>query len=446
MFDELTDKLNATFKKLRGHGKLRESNIEEALREVRMSLLAADVNFVVVRDFVARVKERALGKDVLASLTPAQQFIKIVHDELGRLMGSEGRKLDLAAAPPVSIMVCGLQGSGKTTTVAKLGLLLKKEGRKPYLVPADVYRPAAIQQLQILGTRLELPVHPSQATDKPEDICRAALDEARRRGHDTVLVDTAGRLHVDDEMMDEVARLRALVEPREILFVADAMTGQDAVKVADAFNQRLAITGTVLTKMDGDARGGAALSIVAVTGKPIKFVGMGEKPDALEAFHPGRVASRILGMGDMITLIEKAQSTYDEEQARRLEKKIKRDDFSLEDFRDSMAQVRKMGQVEDLLKLIPGMAGQLKQMQQVTGETPDKELRRVEAIVNSMTPQERRQHAVINGSRRKRIARGSGTRVEDVNRLVKQYLQTRKLMKRFKKMGWRGFRGVIPGM
>ena len=442
MFENLSDKLESVFKKLKGHGKLTESNIEDGLREVRMALLEADVHFRVVKQFIADVKVRALGQDVLASLTPGQQIIKIVNEQLTELMGSRHEALDLKGSRPVAIMLVGLQGSGKTTTAGKLAVYLRDNGHKPYLVPADVYRPAAIDQLTKLGDQLSVPVFASQTDMNPVDICLEARVAAQMAGCDTLLLDTAGRLHIDESLMAELAQIKDAVKPSDTLLVADAMTGQDAVNIAQSFNDVLDIGGIVLTKTDGDARGGAALSIKAVTGKPIKFVGTGEKLTQLEAFHPDRMASTILGMGDVLTLIEKAQSVVDEKKAVELEKKLRKSQFTLEDFRDQLVQVRKMGSLSDLLQMIPGM-GKMKQMKHL--DVGDGELVKIEAIINSMTRKERQNHAIINGSRRKRIAKGSGTRVQDVNSLLKNYTQVMKMMKKMNKSGMRGLgRGMLP--
>ena len=442
MFENLSDKLESVFKKLKGHGKLTESNIEDGLREVRMALLEADVHFRVVKQFIADVKVRALGQDVLASLTPGQQIIKIVNEQLTELMGSRHEALDLKGSRPVAIMLVGLQGSGKTTTAGKLAVYLRDNGHKPYLVPADVYRPAAIDQLTKLGAQLSVPVFASQTDMNPVDICLEARVAAQMAGCDTLLLDTAGRLHIDEALMAELAQIKDAVKPSDTLLVADAMTGQDAVNIAQSFNDALDIGGIVLTKTDGDARGGAALSIKAVTGKPIKFVGTGEKLTQLEAFHPDRMASTILGMGDVLTLIEKAQSVVDEKKAVELEKKLRKSQFTLEDFRDQLVQVRKMGSLSDLLQMIPGM-GKMKQMKHL--DVGDGELVKIEAIINSMTRKERQNHAIINGSRRKRIAKGSGTRVQDVNSLLKNYTQVMKMMKKMNKSGMRGLgRGMLP--
>ncbi|MFZ2040698.1 MAG: signal recognition particle protein [Desulfobacterales bacterium] len=442
MLDNLSDKLNSVFKKLKGHGKLTEKNIEDGLREVRMALLEADVHYKVVKKFISDIRGRALGQEVLASLTPGQQVVKIVNDELTALMGGRHQELSLDGTQPAAVMLVGLQGSGKTTTAGKLAVFLRKIGRKPYLVPADVYRPAAIEQLQRLGVQLSVPVFPSRTDMDPVDICREARSAAHQAGCDTLLLDTAGRLHVDEALMEELRRIKAAAVPSDILLVADAMTGQDAVNIAESFDQALDIGGVVLTKLDGDARGGAALSIKAITGKPIKFVGVGEKLAQLEAFHPERLASSILGMGDLLTFIEKAQAAVDEKKAAELEKKLRKNQFSLEDFRDQMVQIRKMGSVKDLLGMIPGVS---KSKQFKNLEVDDRELVRIEAIINSMTAQERLQHAIINGSRRKRIATGSGTRVQDVNQLLKNYTQVMKMMKKINKGGMRHLgRGMLP--
>jgi signal recognition particle subunit SRP54 len=442
MFDSLSDRLNAIFKKLKGHGKLTEKNIEEGLREVRIALLEADVHYKVTKKLVADIKERALGQEVMASLTPGQQVIKIVNGELTKLMGGRFADLNLSGAAPTSVMLVGLQGSGKTTTAGKLAVFLRKKGKKPYLVPADVYRPAAIDQLVKLGEQLTVPVFPSSVEMDPVQICQEARTTAHREGYDTLLLDTAGRLHVDEELMAELCRIKDTVKPSDILLVADAMTGQDAVNIAESFNNTLDIGGVVLTKMDGDARGGAAISIKSITDKPIKFIGVGEKLSDLEPFHPDRMSSRILGMGDVLTMIEKAQATVDEKKAAELEKKLRKSQFTLEDFRDQMTQIRKMGSLSDLLNMIPGM-GQNKHLKNL--EVDDKELIKIEAIINSMTPQERRQHTLIKGSRRKRIAKGSGTSVQDINKLLKNYAQVVKMIQQINKGGMRGIgRGMLP--
>jgi signal recognition particle subunit SRP54 len=426
MFETLSNKFERIFKYLKGQGKLTEANIREALREVRMALLEADVHYKVAKDFVATIGERAVGHEVLESLTPGQQVIKIVHETLTDLMGGSAEPLRLLGRQPLVLLLVGLQGSGKTTTAAKLAHKLVRDRHKPCLIPADVYRPAAIDQLKTLGAQLQLPVYPSTTTQRPEEIAREAAGFARQHGCDIVLVDTAGRLHVDTELMAELQRLKTILQPVEILLVADAMTGQDAVQVATSFHETLALTGIVLTKLDGDARGGAALSIRAVTGCPIKFIGVGEKVDALEVFHPERMSSRILGMGDMLTMIEKAQEAFDEKQALELADKFRTDSFTLEDFRDQLRQIKKLGSLEQILGMLPGM-GMLKDLKKM--QIDEKELVRTEAIINSMTGQERRDVDLINASRRRRIAAGSGTSVQDVNRLLKSYLESCKMMR-----------------
>ncbi|GLI37367.1 signal recognition particle protein [Geobacter hydrogenophilus] len=449
MFENLSDKLDLLFKKLRGQGVMTEENIKEALREVRLVLLEADVNFKVVKDFVEKVRERAVGTQVLQSLSPGQQVIKIVQEELVALMGGgEDNSLDLAAKPPVALMMVGLQGSGKTTTCGKLARFLKGQRRRPLLVPADVYRPAAIEQLKTLGRQLSVETFDSRADQDPVDICREALRYATLNGFDTVILDTAGRLQIDEYLMNELVRIKEVAQPREILFVADAMTGQEAVNVATGFNERLDITGVVLTKLDGDAKGGAALSIRAVTGKPVKLVGLGEKLDALEVFYPDRLVSRILGMGDILTLVEKAQATFDVTETERLQQKLKKSQFDLEDFRNQLQQIKKMGSLESILGMIPGVGKAMKQMQ---GAQPsEKELKRIEAIIDSMTPGERANHQIINGSRRLRIAKGSGTTVQEVNQLLKRFTEAQKVMKQLQKMGpkglMRGMKGMGKGM
>ncbi|QAZ66569.1 signal recognition particle protein [Solidesulfovibrio carbinolicus] len=445
MFDSLTDRLEDVFRKIRGQARLTEENVQTALREVRLALLEADVNFKVVKDFVERVRERAVGQDVLKSLNPGQQVVKIVHEELIEILGGQATDLDLSGSPSV-IMVVGLQGSGKTTTCAKLALKLRREfKRKPYLVPADVYRPAAIDQLHKLASQLDIEAYPSTPDQNPVAICAAALAEAKRTGHDVVLLDTAGRLHIDETLMDELAAIKAGCAPGEILFVADAMTGQDAVTVAAAFNERLDVTGVVLTKMDGDARGGAALSVRQVTGKPIKLVGTGEKVSDLELFYPDRAASRILGMGDILTLIEKAQTDVDADEAAEMERKLRKAQFTLEDFRTQMRRIKKLGSLEGLLKLIPGMSQVRKQLGDV--QMPEKEMARVEAIINSMTKAERDNPKLINTSRRERIAKGSGVTVLEVSQLLKNFTQMQKMMQRM--MGGKGMPSMPkmpPGM
>jgi len=422
-----------------------EENIKEALREIRLALLEADVNFKVVKDFVENIRTKAVGTVVLSSLAPGQQIIKIVHDELVQLMGgAESNALDLAAKPPVAIMMVGLQGAGKTTTCGKLGNLLKKQKRKVLLVPADVYRPAAIDQLQTVGRQLGLQVFESSTDQKPVAICTRAMQFAELNGFDTVIIDTAGRHQIDDYLMNELSEIKSAVQPREILFVADAMTGQEAVNVAAGFNDRLDISGVVLSKLDGDAKGGAALSIKAVTGKPIKFVGLGEKLDALEVFHADRLVSRILGMGDVLTLVEKAQSLFDEKESIQLQQKLKKNQFDLEDFLAQMQQIKKLGSMESIMGMIPGMGKMMKQMK---GAQPgEKEISRVEAIIRSMTPGERANHSIINGSRRLRIAKGSGTTVQEVNQLLKRFSDAQKMMKQLQKLGPKGLLKSMGGL
>jgi signal recognition particle subunit SRP54 len=433
MFENLTEKLNVTFKKFKGHGKLTEKNIEAGLKEVRLALLEADVHYKVVKQLLAAIRERAIGQEVLASLTPGQQVVKIVDEELTQLMGNRHQGLHLTGQP-AAIMLVGLQGSGKTTTAGKLAKFLKTQHRRPYLVPADPYRPAAIDQLMKLGENLGTDVFPATPDMDPVDICSQALSMGRQDGCDTLVIDTAGRLHIDEALMDELKGIKEAVQPSDILLVADAMTGQDAVNMAKSFDDALDISGVILSKMEGDARGGAAISIKAITSKPIKFVGVGEKLDALEPFHPDRMASRILGMGDILSLVEKAQSVVDEKKARELEKRLRKSQFTLEDFRDQMGQIRKMGSVEELLAMLPGM-GKLKQMKQLSVD--DKELVRITAIIDSMTVEERRNHNILNASRRKRIAGGSGTTVQEVNQLLKNYVQVQKMIKKINKGGLR---------
>jgi len=424
LFDQLSDRLGAIFSRLTGRGKLSESDVNEALREVRIALLEADVSLGAAKEFVARIKEQAIGANILESLSPAQTIVKLVHDELVALLGGAQARLQFSDAPPSVIMLVGLQGSGKTTQAGKLALRLKEQGRRTLLVAADVYRPAAIVQLQTLGKQIDLPVYDQGAGD-PVKIARDGVAEARRLGISTVIIDTAGRLQIDETLMDELARIKTAVNPKEILFVADAMTGQEATTVAKGFNDRLGITGVLLTKMDGDTRGGAALSIFSVTGAPIKFVGTGEKLSALEPFYPDRLASRILGMGDVLTLIEKTQSLYSADQAKQLEQKIVKQTFTLDDFLEQMRQMKKLGSMTDILKMVPGLSRALPKDFSV----PEKDMSRIEAIICSMTRRERRDPALLNGSRRKRIALGSGTQVSDVNRLVKQFEQARQMMK-----------------
>ena len=423
MFQTLSDRLGAIFQRLRSRGKLTESDVTDVLREVRIALLEADVNFKVVKDFIASIRERAVGAEVLESLTPAQSVVKIVRDGLVDLMGGETATVRFAPSGPTPIMLVGLQGSGKTTHAAKLALRFKEHGRRPLLVACDVYRPAAIHQLQVLGDQIDVPVFSQPG--KPPQIAAAAMDEARKTGYGAVIIDTAGRLQIDEPLMAELAAIGEAIEPLETLLVVDSMTGQEAVNVAKAFDERIALTGTILTKLDGDSRGGAALSIRAVTGKRVKFAGIGEKVTAIEPFHPDRLASRILAMGDVLTLIERTQSVFSESQAKELAGKIRRHDLTLQDFLEQLRQVRRMGPLGDLIKMVPGM-GKLA----AGAKVDDKEVTRIEAIICSMTPRERAEPRILNGSRRKRIAAGSGTQVQDVNRLVKQFEQSRQLMKR----------------
>lgn len=449
LFENLSERLQATFKKLRGHGKLTEEDVNQAMREVRMALLEADVNFKVVKSFIERVKERAVGQEVLDTLTPAQVVIKIVDEELTNLMGGETARIEIAPMPPTIIMMAGLQGAGKTTSAGKLALMFKKQGKKPLLVAADIYRPAAIKQLQVLGEQLDVPVFSLPEGNPAVRIATEAVEHAKSHLNDIVIIDTAGRLHVDEALMTELKDVRAAVSPHEILLVVDAMTGQDAVHVAETFHEALTINGVVLTKLDGDARGGAALSIKAVTGCPIKFIGVGEKLEPLEPFHPDRMSSRILGMGDVLSLIEKAQSTFDLEEAEKMEKKLRKADFTLDDFLSQMQQVKKLGSLDSILGMIPGMGGLKKQLAGQDFDLNGKEIRRIEAIIRAMTPKERADISIINGSRRKRIAAGSGTRVQDVNKLLKQFAEMRKMMKKMKKqMGGKKGLGMpsLPNM
>lgn len=427
MFESLSDRLDGIFKKLKGRGFLKEEDVVAALKEIRMALLEADVNFKVVKDFVEKVRVRAVGKEVIESITPGQQVVKIVNDELCELMGGGSSKISLAPNPPTVIMLVGLHGSGKTTTSAKLANNFKKDGRRPMLVALDTGRPAAIDQLKSLGSQIDVPVHATKPGDNPLEIFPEALKKANLEGRDILILDTAGRLHIDEQLMDELENLKKEAGPQEILLVADAMTGQDAVNIAESFNDRLDLQGVILTKMDGDARGGAALSITHVTGKPIKFIGVGEKIDFLEPFHPERMASRILGMGDVVTLVEKAQEAVSLEEALNLEGKIKKDRFTFEDLKNQIKQIKKMGPLENILGMIPGLGKQIKNI-----NIDDKAFVKVEAIINSMTAKERRNYVILNGSRKKRIAAGSGTTVADVNRLVKQHLEMKKMLKKFK--------------
>lgn len=432
MFEALSEKLEQIFKKLRSRGILKEEDVDLALKEVRLALLEADVNFKVVKEFVQHVREKAIGKDVLESLTPGQQVIKIVHAELCELLGSTNSRIQLAPNPPTVIMMVGLHGSGKTTTSAKLANMFKKEGRRPLLVAADLQRPAAIDQLITLGKQINTPVFYSKEEKNPVNLCLEALKKARLDAQDIVILDTAGRLHVDDSLMEELKEIKDKVLPRETLLVADAMTGQDAVNIAKSFNDRIGIDGIVLTKMDGDARGGAALSIRYVTGKPVKLIGTGEKIDMLEPFYPERIASRILGMGDVMTLIEQAEKAYSRKEAEKLQEKILTESFTFDDLKEQIRKIRNMGPIENLLSMIPGI-GKIKDI-----SVDEREFVKVEAIINSMTKEERRNHNIINGSRRRRIAAGSGTTVTDVNRVLKQYVEMKKMLKMFK--GKKGIR------
>ncbi len=442
MFEFLTDKLELTFKRLRGQGKISEKNIDDALREVRLALLEADVHVKVVKNFIESIKAKSLGQEVLQSLTPEQQFIKIVRDELIGLLGGEYQDLDLKTAPPVVIMLVGLQGSGKTTTLAKLARHLKRDRkRSPFLVSADIYRPAAIEQLKILGRELDMPVYDSNPDASPVAICQQALDEANKRFCDVLLIDTAGRLHIDEELMQELASIKDALRPHQILFVADAMTGQDAVNQALGFDGKLGLSGIILTKLDGDARGGAALSIREMVGKPILFSGVGEKLDALEPFYPDRLASRILGMGDVLSLIDKVQQNIEQKEAAQIQKAFQKQQFTLEEFKLQLQQIKRMGSVGSLLEMIPGGK---KIASQVDTEQAEKEIKRVEAIINSMTLGERRNPAILNGGRRRRIAQGSGTTVTDVNRLMKQFMEMKKMMQKVSKLGVRSMLSRMP--
>lgn len=431
VFESLSEKLQNALSKLRSKGKLTEKDVDVAMREVRLALLEADVNYKVVKDFVKNVKSRAIGTEVMESLTPGQQVVKIVNEELTKLMGEKEAKLNFSPKPPTVVLMCGLQGSGKTTTSGKLAYNLLKQNKKPLLVACDIYRPAAIKQLEVVGEKVGVPVFTMGDKISPVDIAKAAIEYGKKNSHDWIIIDTAGRLHVDEELMEELQNIKEAVEPNEILLVVDAMTGQDAVNVAQTFNERLDITGIVLTKLDGDARGGAALSIRAVTGKPIKFVGMGEKLDQLEPFHPDRMASRILGMGDVLSLIEKAQASIDEKKAKELEKKILSQQFTLDDFLDQIEQMRNLGPLDEILGMLPGINS--KALKNI--DIDEKEIVKIQAIIQSMTKEERANPSIIDSSRRKRIARGSGTTVQDVNRLLKQFKETKKMMKRFTDMG-----------
>jgi signal recognition particle subunit SRP54 len=439
MFENLTDKLQRAFKNLRGQGKLTEEHLDAALAEIREALLEGDVNVGVVDEIIAHIREKALGSEVLLQLSPDQQVVKIVRDELSDLLGREV-KMQFASRPPSVWLIVGLQGSGKTTTTGKLGKWLGEHGHRPLVVSTDVYRPAAREQLSQVAKATNTPVWPGAGTDKPIEIVRGAMREAKLSAYDVILVDTAGRLHIDDELMGELSTLKRELSPSEILFVADAMIGQDAVRSAGEFHKRLGVTGVILTKLDGDARGGAALSIRKVTGAPVKFAGVGEKYDALEAFHPDRIVSRILGMGDVLTLIEKAEKTIDEKQAREMHRKLRENDFTLEDFRDQLRQIRKMGSLEQLMGMLPKIGPFAKLPKDV--DLDDKQLKRVEAIINSMTANERSDHNLIDGKRRKRIARGSGTSVQEVNQVLKQYGDMRRMLKQYGNLAKSKIRGI----
>ncbi|HOJ71592.1 MAG TPA: signal recognition particle protein [Syntrophorhabdaceae bacterium] len=435
MFEKLQERLETTFKKLRGYGKLSEDNIKDSLREVRVALLEADVNYKVAKDFLEKIKEKALGAEVLTSITPGQQFVKIVYDELCELLGRVNVPVDVSGSPPVAVLLAGLQGSGKTTTAGKLALFLRKKGRKPLLVPSDIYRPAAIEQLTKIGNQIGISTFSVKDIKSPVTICTEAKAYAMKNGFDTVIVDTAGRLHINDEMVEELINQKKVLNPKETLLVIDSMTGQDAVGIAKTFHERLGIDGVILTKLDGDTRGGAALSIRAVTGRPIKLIGIGEKLDALEPFHPERMASRILGMGDVISLVEKAQEVFDEKKAREFEKRIRKDEFTLEDFRDQIKQMKKLGSLESIISMFPGL-NKLKGA--IDFQAAEKDIKKIEAIINSMTKKERLYPHIIDGSRRLRISKGSGTKVQDVNDLLKKYAETKKMIKKFAKGGMKG--------
>jgi signal recognition particle subunit SRP54 len=432
MFESLTEKLESIFKKLKGKGLLKEEDVELALKEIRLALLEADVNFKVVKNFVQKIKEKATGKEVLESLTPGQQVVKIVNEELCELLGKTNSKIQLSPNPPTIIMMVGLHGSGKTTTAAKLARLFKKEGRRPLLVAADLQRPAAIDQIITLGSQIDVPVFHSRDIKDPVTLCVDSVKKAKLDARDIVILDTAGRLHIDEPLMTELKKIRESVSPKEVIFVADAMTGQDAVNIARNFEEQIGIDGIILTKMDGDARGGAALSIISVTGKPIKFIGTGEKIEMLEPFYPERIASRILGMGDVLSLIEQAQQTFDRKEAEKIQKTIMEESFTFDDLRDQLQKMRSMGPLENILNMIPGF-NKIKNL-----DINEKELFKVEAIISSMTKKERKDHTILNGSRRRRIAVGSGTTVPDVNRVIKQYIEIKKMLKMFK--GKKGFK------
>jgi len=434
IFENLADRLQETFKKLRGHGKLTADDVNDTMREIRIALLEADVNFKVVKDFIKKIKERAVGQEVLESLTPAQAVIKIVNEELTALMGQTQSHINISPKAPTIIMMVGLQGAGKTTSAGKLGLMFKKQGKHPLMVAADIYRPAAIKQLQVLGSQIDIPVFAKEDCKDAVRIANEAIDYAKSHANDIVIIDTAGRLHIDENLMQELKSIKEDVKPHEILLVVDAMTGQDAVNVAESFNNDLGLDGVILTKMDGDARGGAALSVKAVTGCPIKFVGAGEKLEALEPFYPDRMASRILGMGDVLTLIEKAQTAFDAEEAKKMEKAFRKNEFTLDDFLSQLNQVRKLGSFENILGMIPGMGGLKKKLGDVDIDMNGKEIKHIEAIIRAMTPEEKRNTKIINGSRRKRIAMGSGTKVQEVNKLLKQFDEMKKMMKKMSNM------------
>ncbi|MBK9293376.1 MAG: signal recognition particle protein [Oligoflexia bacterium] len=434
MFEQLSAKILSPIKKLKGQGKITISNIEAALRDIRLALLEADVNYKVAKLFIESITKKAIGHEVIGDLRPDQQLIKIVHDELVHLMGSLNQELDFSGSPPTVIMLCGLQGAGKTTTAAKLSALIQKKYNKTsLLVSVDVYRPAAIEQLKTLCTQNKLSFFESQTLQKPDKIAQLALENAVKNNFDVLIVDTAGRLQIDEDLMTELEKLKGVLKPKEILLVADSMTGQDAVNIAQGFNEKLKITGVILTKLDGDTRGGAALSIKAVTGAPIKFSGMSEKISGLEVFHPDRIASRLLDKGDVLSLVEKAQEVFEADKAHELEKKLRKNQFNLEDFKNQLKQFKKLGSFESVLKMLPGMGQVKEQLKNMT--PPDEEIKKIEAIINSMTPQERQNHGILNGSRRARIAKGSGTQVSDINRFIKQFEQTSKLMKLFTKSG-----------
>lgn len=434
IFENLADRLQETFKKLRGHGKLTADDVNATMREIRIALLEADVNFKVVKDFIKKIKERAVGQEVLESLTPAQAVIKIVNEELTALMGQTQSHINISPKAPTIIMMVGLQGAGKTTSAGKLGLMFKKQGKHPLMVAADIYRPAAIKQLQVLGSQIDIPVFAKEDCKDAVRIANEAIDYAKSHANDIVIIDTAGRLHIDENLMQELKSIKEDVKPHEILLVVDAMTGQDAVNVAESFSNDLGLDGVILTKMDGDARGGAALSVKAVTGCPIKFVGAGEKLEALEPFYPDRMASRILGMGDVLTLIEKAQTAFDAEEAKKMEKAFRKNEFTLDDFLSQLNQVRKLGSFENILGMIPGMGGLKKKLGDVDIDMNGKEIKHIEAIIRAMTPEEKRNTKIINGSRRKRIAMGSGTKVQEVNKLLKQFDEMKKMMKKMSNM------------